>query len=82
MTAQTGELMTAPAQSLGNQDSYGQVRVIALAGSGVNPIPHYALACYDNTNTRHYWVDTSISTANAPGGFTYVTSTLVVEGKF
>lgn len=76
------EFLSYAQQVTGNQDGYGAPKFTALASSGINPIPHYMLACYDNTNTRHYWVDTSISMINAPIGFTYVTATLVVTGKF
>ena len=43
---------------------------------------HYALACFDNAGARHFWTDTSISLTNAPIGFTYVGSTLVVLRKY
>jgi len=76
------ELTTKPAQLAGTQDGYGQPRLTALAAAGINPIPHYKLSCEDNTGTRHYWVDVSISLYYAPPGFTYVPSTFVVEGRF
>ncbi len=76
------ESLTKPAQLAGTQDGYGQPRLTALAAAGINPIPHYKLSCEDNTGTRHYWVDTSVSLTYAPAGFTYVSATLTVEGKF
>ncbi len=82
MATFNGSIMTTPFTSEGLQDGYGVPKLAALAGSNTNPIPHYALACYDNTNVRHYWSDTSISLTNAPVGFTYTVSTLVVLGKF
>lgn len=82
MTAYTGEILTPPTIVDGTQDGYLQPRLAALSASGINPIPHYSLSCLDNVNTRHYWVDTSISLTNAPAGFTYVSNTLVVEGTF
>jgi hypothetical protein len=57
-------------------------RGAGFPGSGINPIPNYKLSCEDDTGLRHYWVDATISLANAPPGFTYVSATLVVEGKF
>lgn len=69
-------------QVTGNQDGYGVPKFTALASSNINPIPHYKLSCEDNTGLRHYWVDTTISLINAPGGFSYVLATLVIEGKF
>ncbi len=81
MAAQTGELLTIPAQQVARQSGTGFPKLTALAASGVNPIPHYALACEDNTGTRHFWTDTVVSLTNAPLGFTYVAATLVIEGK-
>ncbi len=81
-TNYTGTILTTPITNAASQDGYGIHRLSALSSSGVNPIPHYMLACYDNVNVRHFWVDTAISTTNAPAGFTYVSATLVVLGKF
>ena len=85
MAAQTGDLLTVPTWLVGNQTNDGAPKMIALPASGVNPIPHYALACFDTNNVRNYWVGTSISMTNAPtpgGGATYVTATLVVLSRF
>ncbi len=77
-----GIIQTIPEKDSGEQDNQGFPLMAGLAGSGENPIPKYSLACYDDTNTRHFWVDTSISLTNAPDGFTYVEATLVSLGKF
>lgn len=76
------EFLIKPDQLGGTQDGYGQHKLTALAAAGINPIPHYKLSCEDNTGLRHHWVDTSISLTFAPDGFTYVSATLTVEGKF
>jgi len=78
----TATNVTTAAQGSGTQDGYGFPLLTALAASGEHPIPRYNLACYDDVNVRHYWVDTSISLTNAPNGFTYVPATLVVRGRF
>jgi hypothetical protein len=57
-------------------------RGASFSGSQINPVPTYKLSCEDNTGLRHYWTDASISLTNAPGGFTYMPLTFVVEGKF
>lgn len=66
----------------GSQALLAQARLVALPSSLINPIPRYKLSCYDDTNTRRYWVDSSVSLANAPDGFTYISATLVVEGRY
>jgi hypothetical protein len=82
MAAFTGEIVIAPSIVRGAQHGHGDQKFITLAGSGINPYPYYSLACFDNTNVRHYWVDLGVSMSNAPVGPTYVTATLVVLGKF
>jgi hypothetical protein len=77
-----GQVFDQPSKNDGAQAGLSFPLLTALASSGENPIPHYSLACYDDVNVRHYWVDTSVSLDNAPNGFTYVESTLVVTGKF
>ena len=77
-----GRATSSPLQKSGTQDGYGQHRLTALASADINPIPRYKLSCEDNTGLRHYWVDNSISLTRAPPGFTYISATLVNEGKF
>ena len=77
-----GQVVIKPSQLAGIPDGYAQPRLTALAGASINPIPHWKLSCEDNTGLRHYWVDVAISLTRAPAGFTYVTSTFVVEGRF
>ncbi len=84
-TAYVGTLVTLPVQTTGTQDGYGVPRMTALAASGINPIPHFKLACVDTLNVRNFWTDTSVSLTNAPtpaGGATYVSATLTVEGIY
>ena len=48
-----------------------------------SPVPtHYVLAMFDNVNVRHIWTDATVSSTNAPAGFTYVTATLTVLGSY
>jgi hypothetical protein len=87
MTDRPGEVITTTVSiSYGTQGAVGGLMIcVAYPGSQVNPRPNYLLACFDSTNTRHFWVDYTISTTNAPalgGGATYTTSTLVVIGRF
>lgn len=86
MAALTGSLMTAPSQLTGTQDGLGSPRMTALAASGINPIPHFLLSCFDSTNTRQHWVDTTpqFVTSSAPviAPATYVTGTFVVISRF
>ncbi len=85
MTAFTGSIMTTVLTSEGAQDGYGVPKLTALASSGINPIPHYKLACYDSLGVRNFWVDTAVSLTNAPtpaGGATYVSATLTNLGRY
>ena len=79
-----GILFVNPNLIEGVQDGYGQ---IFQSFTTVCPPPpviiiHYALSMFDNTNVRHFWTDTSITTANAPSGPTYLISTFAIEGFF
>lgn len=84
-TDRDGTQYTRPTQGRGPIGNVANVGIcVALAGSGINPVPHYMLACYDTLGVRNYWVDTAVSMTRAPtpaGGATY-TDTLVVEGAF
>jgi hypothetical protein len=78
-----GSIPTIPPTTTANQEGYGYPILASLPGSGISPIPHYLLACYDNLGNRHYWTDTSIQMTNAPSliGASYTTSTLTVIAK-
>ena len=66
----------------GSLQGVGSQRGMAVIGSGVNPIPYFSLSCLDSFNVRRYWVDQSITMQNAPTGSTYITSSLINEGRF
>lgn len=66
----------------GSGSAAATYRGAGFPGSQINPIPTYKLSCEDDTGLRHYWTDSSISLVNAPPGFTYVSQTLIVGGKF
>lgn len=67
------------------QNGYAEPPVsITITGSGINPIPFYFLAMFDDLDIRHYWIDTYPSINNAPalGIGSYVPSTFVILGRF
>lgn len=82
--AYSGDTKTLPTYGDATINIDGDVKAIALPGSGVNPIPHFYLACYDTNNIRHYWVDYTVSLTNAPdpAPYSYISSTLVILSKF
>lgn len=71
----------SPLKSTGLVDT--RTASIRIPGGGTTAsVTHYSLAAFDNTNVRHYWVDTTVSFTNAPAGPTYISNTLTVLGVF
>lgn len=57
---------------------------IALSTVQSSTLTYYKLSLYDSLGVRHYWVDTSAVTTNAPtlGAGTYDYATFVIEQIF
>lgn len=67
----------------GTKTRYIQYNV-NLAQVQSSTLTYYKLSLYDSLGVRHYWVDTSAVTTNAPalGAGTYDYATFVVEQTF